>query len=47
MVWVNRKRVFNDARMIRRHVVGTVFMFSKEKKVELEHSLAGPIREVM
>jgi len=27
---VNRKRVFNDATMVRRHVVGTVFMFSKK-----------------
>lgn len=33
MVWVNRKRVFNDAMMIKRHVVGTVFAFFKKFRV--------------
>ena len=33
LVWVNRKRVFNDAAMINRHVIGTVFVyFGKENK---------------
>jgi hypothetical protein len=35
LVWVNRKRVFNDAAMIKRHVIGTVFFYIPKRKISL------------
>ena len=32
MVWVNKKRAFSDAAMIRRHVIGTVYLFRRGEK---------------